>query len=474
MLRRANGGNEDSYRHIVDLSPVGESAYYDVTVYPHHNYLHAGVVHSQSGKSAAGAHKLARFVCYQQPAPRKDTPFFVISSTYDLSCGMGWCEKLSTIIPPRFLDWDRRTMLSSKQGYPKSVPLKPWGPHGGNWTLEFKSYEQGQSAMMARSIGGAWFSEQVPMRLFDEVFRGAREYMFPGSFFGECTPIDPVMSAELKGRYDQWLAGKLPGWKFFRLNTQKNIEAGGVSKDWGDTFFQSVSKEMLETRSIGAFAGYEGVLFPQFNPAVHCLKGLVVPPGCIHYKALDWGASAQHPFACIWGAIDAAGRWYVYREYVSKAQVDFAFHAQKICEIDEQEGWGHDPLFYRTGFADPSRPDGFYTFANNGVPLNPANNQVIEGIETLRVLLGDPARGLPVRLLIDNERCPTLVQQMASVRWVLGSEKGLNPSMPKPQVLKANDDLFDCIRYLTHSVRTRQSAPPKGLPTPGMPKMTVR
>lgn len=407
-----------------------------------------------SGKSAAGAHKAARFICYQQAPPRKNTPFWVISSNYDLSCGMGWCEKLSTIIPRRMVD--RIQYLSTAQGYPRTVVLKPW-PNGNNWVLEFKSYEQGRQAMQARSIGGAWFSEQCPMGLFDEVFRGAREYMFPGSIFGECTPIDPVMSQEIKQRYDASISGKLPGWKFFRLNTKKNIDAGGVSREWGETFFQSVSSELLETRSIGAFAGYEGVLFPQFNPAVHGVENLVVPPGCIHYIAIDWGASAQHPFACIWGAIDGAGRWYIYREYVSRLQVDFAFHAAKIKEIMQEVGWGTDSFFYRNGFADPSRPDGFYTFANAGIPVSPANNSVVEGIETIRLLLGDRSRGMPIRLLIDREKCPTAMQQMPSVRWVLGSEKGLNPAMPKPAVLKANDDVFDCIRYLTHTVRTRGS-----------------
>ena len=55
-----------------------------------------------SGTTEASIHKVARFVLQDQPPPRKDTPFWIISDTYEQVCEM-WAEKFSDHghIPPR-------------------------------------------------------------------------------------------------------------------------------------------------------------------------------------------------------------------------------------------------------------------------------------------------------------------------------------------------------------------------------------
>ena len=47
-----------------------------------------------SGTSEVSCAKLAKFVLYDQPPPRHDTPFYVISDTYEQVCKVLWKEKL--------------------------------------------------------------------------------------------------------------------------------------------------------------------------------------------------------------------------------------------------------------------------------------------------------------------------------------------------------------------------------------------
>src|SRR5690606_26205301 len=110
-----------------------------------------------SGKTFVGAQKVVRFLCEQQPPPKPNTLFWVIGPTLERTCNAAWDQKLSQIIPREWVDWDRITWENSNRNFPRAVPLKPWAGHPGrNWTIEFKSTDQGRDAMQAAAIGGAW------------------------------------------------------------------------------------------------------------------------------------------------------------------------------------------------------------------------------------------------------------------------------------------------------------------------------
>src|SRR5690606_19201524 len=114
-------------------------------------------------------------------------------------------------------------------------PLKPWAGHPGrNWTIEFKSTDQGRDAMQAAAIGGAWFTEQYPREIFEEVFRGLREFAFPGCLWSEFTPVDPRYSAEVEQQYNLWIAGdeSVAHMGFHHLSTQEAVEAGHAKRTW--------------------------------------------------------------------------------------------------------------------------------------------------------------------------------------------------------------------------------------------------
>jgi phage terminase large subunit-like protein len=412
-----------------------------------------------SGKTYCAAQKCARFVLEKQPPPGPDTPFWVIANTMDQVGLSAWFQKLRTIIPAEAIDLSRITWHNQKRGFPVSVPLHPWkGRPGANWVLEFKSYEQGRMNMQAAGIGGAWFTEQFPWEVFEEVFRGCREFAYPGSIFCDFTPIDPVLSSPVEDLYEKWLS-KDPSTKnyaFFRMNTESALRAGHVTRDWYDSFFGLVSDEMQQTRRIGAFASYEGTIFQTFDPRVHVYDHprdktgrLDFPRGVWHRRSFDWGSSVDHPFVCLWAYRDAMGRYVFYDEYYSKSQT---MTVLDHCErIKARHPWPNESPNYGASYGDPSRPDMIALFNRNGVRVQSANNAVYEGIETVRRLLKSMDSIGGPRILIDRQNCPELVRTMRIYRWKKQTIHGANPQAPRPEPLKFDDDPVDSLRYLVHT-----------------------
>jgi phage terminase large subunit-like protein len=424
-----------------------------------------------SGTTTAAAAKLARFVLYRQPPPRPCTPFWVLSETYDQVCGVCWAEKLlgQQFLPECEIDWENISWLDRKRGWPKAVPLRPWpGRPGASWQLEFKSYEQGRRALQGRSIGGFWFSEQFPVTLLLEVLRGCREYMFPGSCFVEFTPVDPELSLWVESVMDD----PPPGWKVYRLNTECNTS---LAAEWLRSFKAALPAEMAATRLTGALPGWEGAIFETFSPARHVVpeEQIDFPAGVQYFRGIDWGASAQHPFAAVWAWRDNTARWCVFDEYWSpRGELTPLDHGEAMAQRDQR--WELDQV---TTFCDPSRPDLINLFGQQGWAVFPAAGaggpRVLESIDAVRALLAaeDPP-GRP-RLVISSA-CRRLIEEMRKYRWKRPPRGSWNPQTPPPQPVKREDDCVDALRYMVHSAERQLSgSPPASAETGGIVRPDV-
>ncbi len=416
-----------------------------------------------SGTTTAAAFKTALFLLSQQPPPRKDTPFWIVSETYDQVCSVCWLEKLHgmQLIPDSEVDWRRVSWIDRRRIWPRAVPLKPWpGRPGRNWMLEFKSYEQGRRALQGRAIGGFWLSEQFPEDVLVEVLRGCREFMFPGGQFAEFTPVDPELCLWLERVIDE----PPPGWKVYRCNTELNTS---LADGWLESFKSQLSSEMAATRLTGALPIWEGVIFASFNPAVHVVpeEEVALPPGARHFKGIDWGGSHQHPFACVWGCQDGTGSWLIYDEYWNnRGDLTPLDHVEAVRQIDRRWGWGQDEeATWGEAYADPSRPDLINLWRQEGFPVMPTagatGSRVLESIETVRSLLNQQVAGRP-KILISS-RCRHLVEEMRKYRWKPRSERALRTAGDPPlQPLKKDDDTVDALRYMIHSVEKQRGQPP--------------
>jgi hypothetical protein len=412
------------------------------------NFLLGG---NGAGTTTTALAKSVKLVLRDQPPPRPATPFWIIAEGYNMAMDVCWNEKLCGrgLLPEEEVQWDKIDWYRSSQNWPFRVPLKPWPGHDPRnyWVLEFKSYSQGRARMQASSIGGFCFVEQCPWELITEVNRGCRDYNFPGSKMAEFTPIDPFLSQPLEKMMRE---GTLPEtWKVFRCNTQCAMEQGHVSKEWFDEFFGMLPEEERAVRMIGAFASFDGLIYPSFNAAVHTQDGVgdLLVDGVHHFRAIDWGSGPDNAMVCLWGALDSAGTWYIYDEYYSTDQK--ATYLDHAAEIKDRHKWDSKNPFHRDTYADPAAPGLMRLFTQKaGIVTTPAKNAVLEGIncvkEHLMISHGEP------RIVIDK-KCENLIREFQTYRWLTNRSNDQFTSDKACRPLKKDDHTMDALRYMLYS-----------------------
>lgn len=418
-----------------------------------------------AGTSTVALRKVIDFLM-TTPPPRKDTPFWILAESLEQTMNVCWKEKLHQLghLMPSEIDWSRIHWHKPNNDWPYSVSLKPWADRPGrNWQLVFKSYDQGRSKMQGESIGGFLFVEQFPWGILEEVLRGCREYDFVGNKLAEFTPVDPSRSGELRDMEENNTLP--PGWAIYRANTECAVEAGHVTRQWFDTFFGMISNAMRGVRTKGLWGGYEGAVYPEFDPLIHCLpEDWELPSGLQHRRMIDWGFGVDNAFCCLWGGYNNSGQWFIYDEYYSNDTRNSV--VEHLKAIANRHPWPRHNERYGATWVDPSDPnsrriaDVFTEYAPtyDSVDCQLGTNARLPGIEHIKWMLQpDPALALVLgeppqpRLFIVRDRCPNLVRQMRTYRYLRSSHQGLNPQDARGDVLKADDHAVDALRYGLYS-----------------------
>lgn len=411
-----------------------------------------------AGTTTLALCKVVDFVIETQP-PRRDTPFWIIAESFEQTMNVCWKEKLHQQghLPQESIEWNRIRWYKPNNDWPFAVPLKPWS-NGHNWQLVFKSYDQGRSKMQGESIGGFLFVEQFPWGLLEEVLRGCREYSYTGNKLAEFTPVDPSLSVELQEMEENNTLP--PGWAIYRANTECAVEAGHVSQQWFDQFFGMIPDAMRDVRMKGLWGGFEGTIYPEFDPVVHCLPShWSAPSGYQHRRMIDWGFGVDNAFCCLFACRNGVGQWFVYDEYYSTdTRYTVVEHLQAVSD---RHPWPSQNPYYGATWADPSNINchriasriGMYAPGYAAIHCQPANNSVEEGIEHVKWLLRpDPALAMEdkqpqPRLFIVRDRCPNLVRQLRTYRRMFSKRSGLNPKDAADAPLKSDDHAVDALRY---------------------------
>jgi len=158
----------------------------------------------------------------------------------------------------------------------------------------------------------------------------------------------------------------------------------------------------------GAFAKYEGAIYQTFDERIHLQQHVEWSECKAFRRAVDWGASVDHPFVCLWAAQDGQGQWRIFDEYRSTAQVSAIHHVMEI--IRGTPGRSLTPATARPGRTPRDRTTS-NCLPNTASKSMPANNSVYLGIESVRAALKvNPGTGEP-GLIIDEENCPNLARK---------------------------------------------------------------
>lgn len=245
---------------------------------------------------------------------------------------------------------------------------------------------------------------------------------------------------------------------------------------------------------LGLWASFEGSIYGDlWSTALHVVdadtdptvaawarwNGLP-PPHWPRLRAIDFGM--QNPFVCQWWAESPDGIFYRYREIYHTGRVTedhgrqiAALEADELSRLQDAalvngEAPGLEPylasLYVTGGYSDPARPDLRETLSRCGIFTQPANNDVLAGIECVRGMLRNGAAGPRIRFVRDAlvERDPVLVsaklptcteEEFPGYSWqkdrATGSEQG-----PRDLPIKKNDHGCDATRYAFY---TRSLAP---------------
>lgn len=405
-----------------------------------------------SGKTDAAAFKTAKWVL-EQPAPRPETPFWVIGESYQLVCEVCWGEKLSRFIPKaciKQIDWYR-----SSRNWPHAVILHDIHGIGTNWVIEFKSFEQGREKFQAASIGGYWFNEECPPALVHEVHGRCRDYDSPG--WADFTPLS-TRGHEWPDLYEE----PPDGWEFYHLNTLRN---DALADGWAERYLAGIPEDMRDTRRIGTFASFKGQVFKEWSTKIHVVEPFEIPRDWRKMRGIDFGYA--NPFACIWVAKDRDNRYYVYREHQQAEQL-IEWHAEQIA----LEAWNKNDPYCGLTYADPAAAQERAELVSKrlqdrgiAIPTATPRKDVLPGIECLRRLMLPDSSGRP-RLFVFNT-CEDLIKDIRGYHWP--EPTGKDQRMRDPTIelpVPYRDHTIDALRYAVYSDMLAS----KGFPDPVKPK----
>lgn len=206
----------------------------------------------------------------------------------------------------------------------------------------------------------------------------------------------------------------------------------------------------------GIWAAAEGIIYGDYDPAVHLIDRFKIPAEWTRWWVVDFGYT--NPFVLQWWAEDPDGRLYLYREIYRTQRLveDHARDALRaVSDSDEPGGTWREPRPLAV-VCDHDAEDRATLERHLGISTVPARKTVSDGIQAVQSRWKPAGDGKP-RLFIlrdsvierdaelDDARKPTCTaDEVPGYVWAVKPGGDL-----KEEPLKENDHGCDCIRYVT-------------------------
>lgn len=288
---------------------------------------------NRSGKTECGAVEaiwIARGIHPYRPN-RKDVFGWVVSLSQQVQRDVAQ-SKILHYLPAEWIA--DITMLSGRKDSPSGGvidQIKIKNVFGGISTIGFKSCDQGREKFQGSSLDFVWFDEEPPKDIYEECVMRVMDKR--GDIFGTMTP----------------LKGMTFIYNEIYLNRKNNPEVWCEFMCWDDNPFLSkkeikllegaLDSHSLDSRRYGKFSSGEGLIYPEFDPAVHVIPPFKVPPEWQDNISIDPGLN--NPLSAHWYAVDYDGNVYVVAEHFAAGR-DIDFHVRSIKDICRAIGWRDD------------------------------------------------------------------------------------------------------------------------------------
>ncbi len=311
---------------------------------------------------------------------------------------------------------------------------------GGLSKIGFKSCDQGREKFQGTSLDFVWFDEEPPQDIYLEC--KMRVLDKGGEIFGTMTPLKGLT----------WV------YNTIYLNEQQDDEVWHIHMEWADNPFlnerevakltASLSKEELDARRYGLFAGASGLVYSEFNESIHVIEPFDVPHEWYDNISIDPGL--KNPLSCHWYAVDYDGNVYVIAEHY-EADKDIVYHSDQIKKICNQLCWPRDREGRVQALIDSAANQKTLASAKNvtelfydyGIKVNPrVNKDMFSGIQRVKSYLKN-AQGQARLFIFAN--CTNMIREIKSYFWQTND---------KP--VKRDDHAMDDLRYY---IMSRPDAP---------------
>lgn len=249
--------------------------------------------------------------------------------------------------------------------------------------------------------------------------------------------VYPVMIGRLRegGRAGHaWLTGTPKGrnWLWERRNEIRIFQAHTRDNPYLDREFvssleSSYTGQFAEQELAGEFITYEGLVYEDFDRNKHVVTREI--PWTRVFISGDEGYT--NPAVLLAIGEDGDGRLHVIQEFYQRRvlQQDFIKLAKDKCLTHNGE----------LLIMDPSAAGLIAEMAAAGIPVTPANNDVLFGIQTVKNYFAVAGDGRP-RLTIDPS-CVNLITELEGYCWK-ENKVGM-----RDEPVKVNDHAVDSLRY---------------------------
>lgn len=303
---------------------------------------------------------------------------------------------------------------------------------GGTSRLKIKSYAEGRKSFEGTEQDLIWLDEECPMAVYTECV--TRTMTTNGLIMLTFTPLEGLTDTVLQFMPQGEIRAGANGSKYLIMATWD--DAPHLTKAQKDKLFDALPPHQREARSKGIPQLGSGAIFPILESNI-VVEDFAIPDHWLRCYALDVGWKKT---AALWGATDPTSQiTYLYSEYY-QGQAEPIIHAEGIKARGNWIPGVMDSAAHGRSQIDGQQLAAIYL--SHGLDLTNANKSVEAGLYKVWQMLSTN------RLKVFG----SLVNWLAEFRIYRRDENG--------KIVKENDHLMDCMRYLIMSGLNRAIARP--------------